>query len=386
MNARSLKTFLVVLLTAAALLSAARGVHNACRGSQDFQWTGTHLLVERIDPWRTALDGDPQHRILLTQQPNYLPLLYVLIAPFGWMSLSSASFIWAFLNLVFAVISTWLAGRFFGLNRYGTLVAAGLFLASTPVRMTVGNGQTGLLVLLFWSLGLLSMRINTSRALYAGCSYVKFNFAPPVVAYMWLAAGTRAVLISFLPALFGTLLVWLWLMGGHSLGAFLWLLTAPFRLMHTGYFPNGAGSNLMDVLEVPLYHLGLTRNVVDPITFLIASSLCVGLLFRAARGRHALSVQGQLALMAVLSFSLFKHHTYDSVVLLFPLCHLLRYWRFGTARVALLLLAYVWYAQRVMDQLTPSAAQWTFYPVCAMLLGVAALLFRLRNVETLLRR
>lgn len=373
---------MLAVLCVAALVSTARGVENAWRNSQDLQWSGARLLAQHIDPWETDLAGDPHHMIRLTQQPNYLPLLYVLIAPMGWMSASVAQVTWAIANVLFALISVWLAGRFFGLSRYMTAIAGCLLLASTPARMTIGNGQTGLLIALFWSVGLLVVRTTDARAAVTGGSYVKFSFAPPVVIHLWLHAGLRAVAMSVLPALAGLLLVWWWLPGAHHLADLVHLATAPVRLMHIGYFPNGREANLMDCLEVPLYAARLDRNVVDSITFVISFLICFVVLYRAARRPMPLSLRAQVALMAVLSFSLFKHHAYDSVVLLFPLCYLLSLWRHGAAQVALGLLGYVWYAERAVDQLVPSTGEWIFFPLCAMLLLLAALLFPLRNVET----
>lgn len=381
-NSRRVRVLLLALLCVAALISTARGVQNAWRNSQDLQWSGARLLAQHIDPWETDLAGDPHHLIRLTQQPNYLPLLYVLIAPLGWMPAGAAQVTWAVANILFALGSCWLAGRFFGLSRYMTAVVCCLLLASTPARMTIGNGQTGLLIVFFWSVGLLVSRVTDGRAAVAGCSYAKFSFGPPVVVHLWLRAGWRAVMVSVLPVVAGLLLVWLWLTGGHDLAKLPALLTAPLRLMPIGYFPNGREANLMDCLEVPLYRARLERTMIDAITFLISFAVCFVALFRAARGPRALSLRAQTALMAVLSFALFKHHAYDSVVLLFALCYLLPLWRHRVARVALLVLGYVWYVERVVDQLAPSTADWIFFPLCALLLVLAALLFRLRNVET----
>lgn len=369
------------VLVLAALLSAYRGAQNGYHNSQDFQWTGANLLAEHIDPWKDALDGDPLHRLILTQNPNYLPMLYVLIAPLGWMRQVPAQLIWVVFNILFAIASAWLAARFYGMRRYGVALTICLLLASTPVRMTIGNGQQGLLVLLFWSLGLLTLRLTAGRSALAGGSYFKYNFAPPVVMYLWLRDGLRAVLWSAVPAAVGTLLVWLWLTGGHGVAKIAWLVVAPLKLSRIGYFPAGGGSNLMDVLEVPMYMAGMQRTLIDGITLLVALAVCFAVLRRAMRGASRDAVHCHLALLGVLSFSLFKHHTYDSVVLLFPLCYLLRMRHDAKARVGLGLLAFVWYAERAVDQLLPRLRDWMFIPLFAMLMGIAWVLMALRKVD-----
>lgn len=55
-----------------ALISAADGVRNSILHSLDFQWSPARLLTRHIDPWTIYLAGDPGHRILLNQVPNYL--------------------------------------------------------------------------------------------------------------------------------------------------------------------------------------------------------------------------------------------------------------------------------------------------------------------------
>jgi hypothetical protein len=377
-SSKSARKVVLALLMLAALFSVFRGVQNATYGSQDFQWTGARMLLDHIDPWRDALDGDPLHRILFTQNPNYLPLLYVLFAPLALLQRVPAQIVWAICNIAFAITSAYLAARFYGISRFGTAVAICLLLASTPFRMTVGNGQQGLFVLLCWSVGLLTLRLTNTRSAIAGVSYTKYNFAPPVLIYLWLRSGFRAVLVSLLPTAAGLLLVWLWLTGGHDLHTLGWLTIAPLKLAKTGYFPSGGGANLMDVLEFPIYRFTtISRSIVDPITLTIALAICFAVLSRVIRGRTPASIQCHMALLGVLSFGLFKHHTYDSAVLLFPICYLLRLRHHRTAQFALAMLAYIWYVERLVDKISLLVGDWTFIPQCLMLLTTAWLILKL---------
>lgn len=85
--------------------------------SQDFQWSGGRVLLQHIDPWMEYLRGDPAHRFILSQVPNYLPVLYVLLVPVGLLSLSYAKGLWVFCNLTFAVTSSFTAARFYQFSR-----------------------------------------------------------------------------------------------------------------------------------------------------------------------------------------------------------------------------------------------------------------------------
>jgi hypothetical protein len=87
-----------------------------------------------------------------------------------------------------------------------------------------------------------------------------------------------------------------------------------------------------------------------------------------------------MALMATMSFSLFKHHAYDAIVLLFPLCYALRFWRDPGARIVLLVIGYLWYAQRLLDAVRidpPGLFVFQF----VLLMGSLAATFRLRRCE-----
>src|SRR6185437_9355784 len=129
---RSVRTGILAILVALALLSAVKGLHNAIEQSQDLQWSGTRMLLHRIDPWTDALQQDPHHMILKSQIPNYLPLLYLLMLPLGVLSPVAAQIIWGLCNLSFATISVWLAARFYGLGRNAALVILCLMWMATP--------------------------------------------------------------------------------------------------------------------------------------------------------------------------------------------------------------------------------------------------------------
>ena len=167
-------------------MSAVQGLHNAIVQSQDFQWSGARMLIEHIDPWADALQQDPAHMILKTQIPNYLPLLYLLMLPLGLLPPLVAQIIWALCNLTFAALSAWLAAHFYGLGKSATFAILCLMWMATPTRVTVGNGQYGLLVLVLWCVSLLAIRITDRQAMVAGISYVKFNFAPVLLLYFWM--------------------------------------------------------------------------------------------------------------------------------------------------------------------------------------------------------
>jgi hypothetical protein len=349
---KSVRAGILVILVALALLSAAQGLRNAWLQSQDLQWSGARMLMGRIDPWADALQKDPHHMILKSQIPNYLPLLYLLMLPLGILPLAAAQIVWALCNLAFAALSAWLAARFYGLGKSMTLAVLCLILMATPTRVTIGNGQYGLLVLVLWCVSLLAIRITDARAMVAGVSYVKFNFAPPLLLYFLMKSGLRRALTSLVPVLVGAVLVCLWLGEWHSSRQILDFAAAPLRVAETGYFPRLGGSNLMDMIEPGLIGLHVPFHWLNPITTSVAL-LAWGVLLYYCLRRGPDAVRWHIALLGLASYALFRHHPYDAVTLLFPLCYALERWRSPQSKLVIVIISYCWYLQRLLDFVDP---------------------------------
>lgn len=345
---------LLAILIVMAAGSLWQGFHNALAPgrSQDFQWSGAHMVVHHIDPWADYMAGDPSHQIVKIQVPNYLPLLYVLMWPIGLMSMSAATALWAACNVVFGVVSAFLCGRFYGLSGFwcGALVA--MMLISTPMRNSVGNGQQSLLVLLVWVLALCRTP-KVSSGLIAGFSYFKYSFAPPVFLFLLFRLGVAAVLLSLVPALATLLFVYLWTGGSllHPAGL-LQMLFEPLKVAQGGGYYGSPGSNLMDGLELVMKGSHLSPLIMGGLEYGLPMAISVVLLYLIARKKSGMRWELQIALMAVLSILLFKHHSYDNVVLLFPAAYAMRNIRVVAARWALGFICYLWYGERVAQAIS----------------------------------
>lgn len=373
---------ILLLLVLLALASTAIGVRNAMQRSQDFQWSGARLLDQHTDPWAVYLSGDPGHRLIGQQIPNYLPVLYLLLAPLGLLPAPSANLAWAICNVLLALGCGWLTARFYGFRGRGVATVVCLFLAATPTRMTIGNGQQGLLILFLWCLALFAVPksgpMSGSRAALAGISYAKFSFAPPVFLYLLFRRGPSAALMSLVPIAGGAILVWLWLAGPHSAATLLQVLGEPFQVARTGFRPLATDENLMNLVQSVLPPWPEPTRTALALGFSLGAC-AVGSYCACWRYRHA-SLQWQLALMATMSFALFNHHAYDAVVLLLPFAYSLRFWRDAQAQVVLALLGYLFYLQRAVESVHLHR-RWMTWAEFAMLAGVFALTLRLQELE-----
>jgi len=341
---KSVRRAILVLLILGGILSAAAGMKAGAGRSQDFQWSGAHMLAQHIDPWAVELSGDPDHMIQGVQHVNYLPLLYLIILPLGYLSAHTAQVLWVLCNVTFAVGSTLLASRFYGLSRELSLAAVCLMLMALPTRNNFGNGQQALFVLAMLALSLLTVRVTAARAAVAGVSYVKFNFAPPIFLYLLIYEGIGAALISVLPAVAGLLVAWAWLGFEHGVQGLIFLARAPLQISQRAYWPRGGDTNLMDVLEPILQRLHVPDTRWNMITLPIAVAITVWLFYKARGG----SAQWRVALLGLAGFVLYKHHGYDATTLLFPLCFAVKRWRERSGQILLLLISYVWYGQKIL--------------------------------------
>ena len=163
---------------ALALLSCGQGVRNALLYSQDFQWSPAKVLLSRADPFAVWLSGDPAHQIILTQTPNYAHLLYLLLIPVGALPWEVAKPLWAAANLLFALASCWLLSRDNRVPKPFALAILLVLLASTPLRMVIGNGQQVLLSLFCLYLGW-TLPGTLAASFFLAVGFSKYTFALP---------------------------------------------------------------------------------------------------------------------------------------------------------------------------------------------------------------
>ena len=347
--------------TLLALGSIADGFRNSILRSLDFQWSPARLLAQHIDPWATYLSGDPGHRILLNQVPNYLHELYVAMLPFGYLPLLPAKLIWAVVNLALVLVSCICVGRLYELDRRKAWLLTILVLTSTPLRVTIGNGQVTALVLVCLALWAF-VQSSQGRGLLLGAAWAKYSIPPVLAAFLLFRRRWRLLFCSALPPIAGFLFFVAWLRTPF------WMLFAePFRTSMNNVSPGLA--NMMAVSQIFLRHPPLFRSVPD--AFYLAPhagwmsyvpDLCGVLLAIAmaayffVRGRE---VDGRILIACLTAASLlcFKHQIYDFLLLIFCLATALKAEHSPARNWLLGLIAYFWYVERLVH-----IRRWEFWP------------------------
>lgn len=365
------RTWAFWLLVCAGAVSLASAVIHAPSRSQDFQWSGARLLAHRVDPWRDFLQGDPVHGLIDTQIPNYLPILYILISPLTFLNYHAANWAWAGCNIVFICLSAFLIARFYGIrSAYGTLGVVAAFCASSPARVTVGNGQQGLLVLFLWSLGLLTIgTINKRSAFAVGCSYLKYSFAPAILLYVVMRngviRGVRTLVWTMVPLTGASVIVWCWLSKSEQPTGPLKFLLEPLRVAQAGYQPTGdPAQTFMDLMEYLLGGGPVGTPLLTTVSFVSAILLNAAVLLPAIRAAKSMPdpidrIGWPLALTTMLGFTLYKHHPYDEVVFLFAGCYSWSRRKSNAAKATLFLISYCWFVQPSVDLRVRFSIAWS---------------------------
>jgi Glycosyltransferase family 87 len=303
----------IVWINAALVLPAAvslyAGVRNSLSRSQDFQWSGAHLALQHIDPYSQFLRHDPEHRILLSQVPNYLHELYILLLPLGALSFSHAKPVWALLNCLFAILIAFVLRRIYDLPRSQALLLLLLLFASTPFRIVLGNGQQSLLELLLFCL-IFYFTKPTGQGIALGLSYSKYSFSPVVFLYLFFRRRFRVLAISFITPLLGLLAMSLLVYSNP-----VTLLTEPLAVSRIGVTA-GLG-DLMTIIQT-LFHNLLPETLIGKLMYAAALLASAAYAFTLSRTGSP-SPRRDAAALAVANLMFFTHLTYDYVFLAIPL-------------------------------------------------------------------
>ena len=328
-----LGTYFLVLMAA---ISLAQGVRNALEYSQDFQCSPSRLLTQGINPYEYYLDGNKGGRIILAQQPNYLHALYLVLYPLARLDWAAAKIAWASINVLLAFAVLIVVLRRGKLSREQGILIAAVFLCSTPLRNSIGNGQQALLILFSASLILLTAR---SSAVFFGLNYLKYSFLPPFAAYCLLKRGTVYFLLSGLIATIGFCAFYS-MQGTHDLAV---LALQPIRVSALA-----VGLGTADWMSLVQVILGEAHGALHAFLYYgipVAASLAAAYYY----ARKADDPLLELAAISIVSLATFKHVSYDFVFLLPALVWFVSHANRVPSIIGIAGVVYFWFALKLLD-------------------------------------
>lgn len=153
---------------------------------QDFQWLPMVLLIDGYLPSEAySVIQSHSSEWFLSQAPNYPPSALLFFSPIGWLDWPQAQVAWLIINLASSVIILSLLKSLFFKNSSSYLfpLFVNLFLASTPLRVGLTNGQHALPSMAFF---LLVIYLSNRKPIFAGLamalSWLKFTLTMPLAA------------------------------------------------------------------------------------------------------------------------------------------------------------------------------------------------------------
>jgi hypothetical protein len=279
-------------------------------GEQDFvqYWTAFHFFVQGQNPYDPAATqalqcslGHDCNHVLIAWNP---PWVLILMAPVLWLPFSLAAKAWILVGLVLGITSVFLVTKCYGAGIRVVLYAiVGMFI-NTPMLLSLGYGQTGLLVLFGCAL-LLHGRSKTKSNLQQAVALIILLVKPHLfllvgVALLWdEMANKRWALIAYTTAILTLMIATLMLVNPHVMQ--VWV-------DHFGGSSTGSGVVRLREWNTPtvgnflrLAMKGLLGEGADAL--LIATPLCSAL-FLAIWLRRQPSLCWQLILPPLLVLSM----------------------------------------------------------------------------------
>lgn len=169
----------------------------AINGSWDMQWYpatqywGVGSFTHPINPYIARLNGD----IFMSQDPNYAPLLYVLMYPFALMDFAVAKISFAIFSVLCFLGTIWL----FYKNRVNLefLMFVGIFvLFGYTFGNVISNGQLAIILGFFLALGYIYRKKPIVLTLCLSILFVKYSFGIPILLGFFLAGYRKEAIFA----------------------------------------------------------------------------------------------------------------------------------------------------------------------------------------------
>lgn len=329
---------LLFILIIGACISFIQGLNNAIpkeKGSQDFQWSPSKLLLEKQNPYKAALNKS-KDQFILAQYPNYPASGYILLWPYATLQWENAKIFWALSNVIFTIIILICIIKLLPESfpkKYQILLAT-LFLMSTPWRNGVGNGQHALFALSFFLLGVIIDKSDRRfSGIPLGISWFKYSVTFPLTLYFtrskrgWLNICIASVLniaLLFFAALWAN-------------SNILDLLIGPLKVAQsytgTGYIDVFAISSLLNI-----------NSKLIPVSISIFILLISYISIR--KETDTLSSLSTLSLAAMV---IVFHGYYDFVILILPLAFALsERGRSLRSKLYLIVVISIWFIDKII--------------------------------------
>jgi hypothetical protein len=306
----------LALLLPLALASAAVGTDFALTHSQDLQWDEARLILDGINPYLLYFDPAlprPDYvvpeRLGLTQPPSAV----LLFAPIALPSFEHAKILWILINFAATPAFVLLSARLFCPGRFGwfgLFAITLLFIVSMPWRITLGNGQYCLVAMTLFLVALHFFRERRLglATLFAALALMKHILVLPFFALFLPRKRDMAFVLAGALLIHAGLTVVAGLMVGERPDL---LLLQSLRIASSI-----AGAGAYDLFAFQAFVAPRLGTAAPMLAASLLIALTVAMCWRGAGLR-------ELAALSIVSIVIVYHRSYDAIVLMFLVLHLL---------------------------------------------------------------
>lgn len=298
MNKKNLYTLIKFFLFIFAFVSLLRGIYNAYIGSIDFHYSPAVMAWSGKNHYEFMLNGGA---LMLSQNGEYGQGIYVLFYPFTLMSWTQAKVVWMLINVSLAFFLPFFLSRKFKLNKEMTFLVILLFIAGTPSRNVIGNGQLSLVMMSFLIIPFFYKRLF--QIILSGIVYLKYNMGYILFLYFISKKDIKKLIFSSIIFILGWL-IYCYITDSNLIVNFFQPLELTLYLKTT--------SELIYGLSFLKYFF--TENSYIDYIVLISSVLMSLIFLIMIKNISSIEVKLSLFCLIILIFS--PHRIYDYILLL----------------------------------------------------------------------
>ena len=316
-----------------ALVSLLRGIYNAYLRSHDFNYSPAVMAWEGKNHYLFILEGGD---FMLSQNGEYLQALYILYYPFTLLSWEFAKILWIIINIFFVFFLPIFIGKKFGLQKYTLLILVCLFLAGTPSRNVIGNGQLGLVIMAFLIIPFYFK--SFFYILISGISYIKYNIGYLLFLYFLSRKEFKKLAYSLIIIFFGWV-IYCYITNSNLLNNLFQPLQLALQLKITSEFPYGFSF---------LKHIFHDFKYIEHLASLFSILFSFILLFLINKLKDNNLKVSQFCLIILF---LSPHHIYDYILLLPLLAYSLKNFYNGKVfQINIIMILYFYFGLRIIKE------------------------------------
>lgn len=329
-NCHPLTIILIFVLILFSLISFHYAFSNAImvNGSIDFPFYSVQLFVKKENPYTN---------IELGVSP-YAHAAYIIYSPLTFLKYESAKILWALINIFASVVVVSLFSNFSKLPYLDNIFISLIFFCSLPLRVSIGNGQVSILILLAYAA--FFIKNKNLKNFLVGFSFVKYSFSIVTLLYFLIRYKFKYLLLSSLVLSVGWLLFSFYLDENP-----IKTLSQPIQTAFSTFafhLPRGDLHTVLNILN--------KKNLIDNFNIInIFLCLCFGLFLSMNIAKISINnILLIISLLATGNLLILPHIIYDYVLLLPSLYYSWKYKKSLSGLVSILVIFYFWFGIKII--------------------------------------